>query len=195
MGLATHCAESDCQRRIETLCGGSCDRLDAPAGSAPLIIPIGFPKRLLRRAAKPGCSKASTALRNALRSSSCIGAPLSMLLRARPASLSCTRMPFLLLLLEPRSRRCRCAERAASGREADKRRGLLSMRTAPSGGRRRSGPGCSQPAQRTNAQSRGLFGRPATCSGSWACWVCALTVTLCFTRSALVSRLMASCHV
>src|SRR6202022_5160918 len=51
---------------------------DAPAGSAPLIISIGFPKRLLRRAAKPGCSKASTALRNALRSSSCIGAPLSI---------------------------------------------------------------------------------------------------------------------
>jgi hypothetical protein len=118
-----------------------------------------------------------------------------VLLRARPASLSCTRIPFLLFLLEPRSRRCRCVERASSGRMADKRRGLLSMRTAPSGGRRRSGPACSQLAQRTNAQSRGLFGRPATCSGSCACWVCALTVTLCFTRSAAASRLMASCHV
>jgi hypothetical protein len=72
------------------------------------------------------------------------------------------------------------------------------MRTAPSGGRRRSGPAPLTAAQWTNAQSRGLFGRPCDLhtSRSCACWVCgALTVTFCFTTSALASRLMASCHV
>jgi hypothetical protein len=49
------------------------------------------------------------------------------------------------------SQTVQCADRGVIGKEADERRGLLSMRTAPSGGRRRSGPGLSEPAQGINA--------------------------------------------
>jgi hypothetical protein len=44
--------------------------LAAPSGNAFVISSIGLPAMLLRRAAKPGCSSAKTALRNALMSSS-----------------------------------------------------------------------------------------------------------------------------